>query len=516
MSSPEPTAADRPRRRFEIHPPVFWTSVALTVLFVGLGVVHRDVVAGHVESLQSAVADHAGWLYVLAANLILGLIVYLLASRHGTIRLGGPDCRPEFSRWSWFAMLFSAGMGIGLVFYGVAEPIHHFTSPPRGDGGSAEAAARAMRLTFFHWGFHAWAIYALVGLTLAFFAFNRGLPLAPRSAFHPLLGERIHGPWGDAVDVLAVLATLFGLATSLGLGAQQINAGLAHLFAVPEGTGTQVPLIAAITAIAVISVVLGLDRGIRRLSQVNMVLALVLLAAVFILGPTVFLAGALVQNLGSYLQHLPELSTWTETYRGTSWQNGWTIFYWAWWIAWSPFVGTFIARISRGRTVRELLLGVLLAPTLATFVWLTVFGGTALHQELFAAGGISEAVAADLAVGLFALLERLPAAFPLSLLAIIVVTTFFITSSDSASLVIDMIASGGRPDPPVAQRVFWALSEGAIAAVLLLGGGLKALQTASITTGLPFALVLLAMGASLMIELRRGESASHSPARLSR
>ncbi len=364
-----------------------------------------------------------------------------------------------------------------------------------------------MRLTFFHWGFHAWAIYALVGLTLAFFAFNRGLPLTPRSAFRPLLGDRIHGPWGDAIDVLAVLATLFGLATSLGLGAQQINAGLAHLSAVPEGAGAQVLLIAAITAVAVISVVLGLERGIRRLSQVNMVLALLLLAAVFVLGPTTFLAGALVQNVGSYLQHLPALSTWTETYRGTSWQNGWTIFYWAWWIAWSPFVGTFIARISRGRTVRELLLGVLLAPTLSTFVWLTVFGGTALHQELFATGGIAEAVTENLSVALFVLLERLPAAFPLSLLAIVVVTTFFVTSSDSASLVIDMITSGGRRDPPVAQRVFWALSEGTIAAVLLLAGGLKALQTASITTGLPFALVLLAMGVGLMIELRRGEGA---------
>jgi choline/glycine/proline betaine transport protein len=343
-----------------------------------------------------------------------------------------------------------------------------------------------------------------MALGLAYFAYNRGLPLTIRSVFYPLIGERIHGGWGNAIDILATVSTLFGLATSLGLGAQQVNAGLAYLFDVSQTTGTQVVLIAAITGMATLSLVLGLDKGIRRLSQFNMVAALALLLFVLFLGPTLRLLDAFVQNIGQYIVQLPRLSLWTEAYQQTEWQHSWSIFYWAWWIAWAPFVGVFVARISRGRTIREFLLGVLLVPTLMTFAWLTVFGNAALFEEM-RAGGMVQAVNDDVSTALFVLLDRFPLASLTSGLGIIVVTVFFVTSSDSASFVVDIITSGGHPNPPVSQRIFWAMMEGVIAAVLLLGGGLKALQTAVIVTGLPFAVVLLLLGISLLRGLRQAE-----------
>ena len=399
-------------------------------------------------------------------------------------------------------MLFSAGMGIGLVFYSVAEPISHFVSPPFGKGRTLEAAQLSMSFTLLHWGFHCWAIYALVGLALAFFAFNRGLPLTLRSAFYPLLGEKIYGPLGHIVDILAAVATLFGLATSLGLGVRQINAGLNHLMGIPEQVPFQILLIAVITSFATISVVLGLDRGIRRLSLLNMFLALSLLLFLLFVGPTLFLFNALIQNFGQYLKHLPELATWTEAYQGTTWQNDWTLFFWGWWIAWSPFVGMFIARISKGRTVREFLLGVILVPTLMTLVWITVFGNTALFIEIFGNGGIADAVNNNIAVALFVLFDQFPLQAISSFLGIVVIVIFFVSSSDSASLVVDIITAGGNTNPPVKQRVFWATMEGGIAAVLLLGGGLQALRTASLSSGLPFAVVLLVMCASLFIAMQ--------------
>lgn len=481
-----------------IEPVVFWASSALIVVFVLLSFIYTKQMGdtfGHVQKLFST---YAGWVYILGVNFFLGFSIWLLFSRYGDIRLGGHDAKPEFSTWGWFAMLFSAGMGIGLVFWSVAEPMYHFSSPPFGaEASTAEAAKLAMTITLFHWGFHAWGIYAVIALALAFFAFNRGLPLTIRSAFYPLLGERIYGPIGHAIDVLAVLATMFGLATSLGLGVQQVNAGLTTLFGIASSVMVQIILIAVITSIAIVSVVAGLDKGVRRLSEINMFAAGGLMLFVLIAGPTVFILDSVVQNFGGYIQHLAELSTWTESYKQTEWQHSWTIFYWAWWIAWSPFVGMFIARVSKGRTVREFVAGVLLVPTLLTTLWLTVFGGSALFEELHGGGGIMNAVNANVATALYELLARFPLAEITSLLAVFVVVTFFVTSSDSGSLVIDTITSGGHPNPPVQQKIFWASAEGIVAAALLVAGGLNALQAGVILTGLPFTLVLLMMCFSL-------------------
>ena len=486
-----------------IHPVVFWGTAGFIVLFVSLSLLNISRMNTFFVYLHSFISEKAGWFYVLSVNVFLVFCLYLLFSRFGTIRLGGAKAQPEFTYWGWFAMLFSAGMGIGLVFYSVAEPISHYHEPPFGQGDTIQAAQLSMNLTLLHWGFHCWGIYALVGLALAFFSFNRGLPLTMRSAFYPLLGEKIHGPIGNIVDILAAVATLFGLATSLGLGVQQINAGLDHVFGIQQHITIQVALIAVITSFATISVVLGLDRGIRRLSLLNMWLALTLLLFLLFSGPTLFLFDALIQNIGQYLRNLPELGTWTETYQQTNWQDEWTLFYWGWWIAWSPFVGMFIARISKGRTVREFLLGVLLVPTLMTTIWVTIFGNSALYIELFGNGGLVEAVSTNLAVALFVLLEHFPFSALSSLLGIVVVVIFFVSSSDSASLVVDIITAGGNTNPPVKQRIFWASMEGIVAAVLLLGGGLQALRTASLSSGLPFTIVLMAMCASLLIGLKQ-------------
>ena len=500
MSDPKPSR--KGGINLEIHPTVFWGSAGSTVLFVIVTLLNLDQMTQVFKDVLGFITESGGWFLVLCVNIYLAVVLFLLFSRHGRVRLGGDDARPDYSYWGWLSMLFSAGMGIGLMFWSVAEPIYHYTSPPWGEAQTAEAARLAMGITFFHWGFHAWGLYGLMALALAYFAYNRGLPLTVRSAFYPLLGERIHGWAGNIIDVLATLATLFGLATSLGLGAQQVNAGFAYLFGIPQSVTVQVILIAVITAMATVSVVLGVDKGIRRLSQVNVILAGLLLLFVFIAGPTHYLLDALVQNIGIYLQNLPRLSFWTEAYQGTGWQHGWTLFYWAWWIAWSPFVGIFIARVSRGRTVREFVSALLIVPTLATFVWLTVFGNAALHVELFGPGGITAAVKADVAVALFKLLEHYPLTSITVALAVCIVITFFVTSSDSASLVVDIITAGGHLNPPKIQRVFWASMEGALAAVLLLGGGLLALQTAVVATGLPFAVILLMLSFSLVRGMR--------------
>lgn len=489
------------RLGLRIHATVFCGTAGFIVLFVGFCLFNIKQINQMFIATQAFISQKAGWFYVLSVNVFLVFCLFLMLTRYGRIRLGGDIARPEFTRWGWFAMLFSAGMGIGLVFYSVAEPITHYASPPFGEAKTIEAAQLSISVTLLHWGLHCWGIYALVGLALAYFSFNRGLPLTLRSAFYSIFGERIHGPIGNVVDTLAAVATLFGLATSLGLGVQQINAGLGHVFGVTQNVTMQVLLIVVITSFATISVVLGLDKGIRRLSLLNMGLAFCLLTFVLLLGPTLFLFDAMLQNLGQYLKHLPELSTWTETYQETNWQDDWTLFYWGWWIAWSPFVGMFIARISLGRTVREFLLGVMLVPSLITLVWITVFGNTALFVELFGNGGIAEAVSNDIAVALFVLLEQFPFSTLSSLLGVIVVVIFFVSSSDSASLVVDIITAGGNTNPPVIQRVFWASMEGILAAVLLLGGGLQALRTASISSGLPFALVLLVMCVSLFMAL---------------
>lgn len=500
----QPKPEDKRRPRFDIHPQVFGFSVALIALFVVMTLLNLDVAETTFTAVKDGITSAFGWLLILCVQGFLLFCVYLAVSRFGHIRIGGIGARPDYSRPAWFAMLFSAGMGIGLMFWGVAEPIVHFQNAPGNTDMDMPAATRAMDLTFLHWGFHAWGIYAMVGLALAYFSFNMGLPLTVRSVFHPLIGDRINGPIGNIIDIAAVVATMFGVATSLGFGVAQINAGLNNLFDVSISPGVQLGLIAFITLVATGSVVSGLDRGIKFLSQLNLAAAAILVVFVLMVGPTLFLLKSTVQNTGHYLQNLLTLGSWTEAYaRDASWQGNWTVFYWSWWIAWSPFVGMFIARISYGRTVREFILGVLVVPSAVTFLWISAFGGSALFEALFVDATIVQAVNNDISTALFELLSRFPLATVTSLLAIMLVFIFFVTSSDSGSLVIDIITSGGNIDPPVIQRVFWAVTEGVVAAVLLLGGGLTALQTASITTGLPFAIILTLMAWGLLKAFRK-------------
>ena len=501
--------------REHTNPPVFIVSAAVVLAFVAVGTFFTEATGTAASIVQEFIVTYFGWFYTVSVSFFLIFVVALMFSRYGRVRLGPDDSRPEFSTTAWFAMLFTAGMGIGLVYFGVAEPILHFNSPPMGEGGTDAAAQEAMNLTFFHWLLHPWAIYIVFGLSLAYFSFRRGLPLKPAAAFYPLIGDRINGPIGHLIDILAVFGTLFGLATSLGLGALQISSGLNTVFGIADNVLTWILLIALITAVAAVSVVLGIDRGIRNLALINMWLAIVLAAFVFFVGPTLFILDALVDNIGYYLQNLVRTSfeTFPFSESGSEWQATYTLFYWGWWISWSPFVGMFIARISRGRTLREFTAGVLLAPVGASAAWFTIFGGTAIHSVLV---NDNNAVAeADPPNALFRLLEQLPVPGVLtviaSLIAIVVVILFFATSSDSGSLVVDILTNGGDPNPLWQSRLFWAISEGAIAAVLLAAGAavgssdqaLSALQTASIVAGLPFCLVLLFMCFGLLKGLRQ-------------
>ncbi|MBB6646661.1 BCCT family transporter [Halobellus ruber] len=519
-SDREPGDTNIQKFGFDVHPIVFPIALVIIVAFVAATILLGDAAASVYSDIFTFINSTFGWFYILAVNLFILTIVYFAASKYGSIRIGGVEAEKEFSDFSWMAMLFSAGMGIGLMFFSVAEPMWHFGSsasdfmvvPPafEASGGTAAAASAAMAQTFFHWGFHPWAIYGLVALGLAFFSFNRGLPLTFRSIFWPLLGERIYGWPGHLIDLVTVFATLFGLATSLGLGVAQVNTGLNYVFgnllgvaSVPTGTIPQVLLIAGITGIATLSVAAGLDGGVKRLSTANLYIMFAMLAFLFIVGPTLYILGTLSGGLGAYLQNFLELSFFTGIVGGGAalggytvqgWMGSWTVFYWGWWIAWSPFVGMFIARISKGRTVREFVLGVLVLPSMFSFVWLSTFGGSALFVELQGGAGIASAVAEQgQTVAMFAMLSNFPLAPVSGLLATLLVITFFVTSSDSGSLVIDHLTSGGKHDVPKVQRIFWAVTEGAVAAVLLVGGGLSALQTAAITTGLPFGVILVLM-----------------------
>ncbi|MBK1653264.1 BCCT family transporter [Allochromatium vinosum] len=498
-----PPAAEK-RPWIQWNPPVFIISAALVLIFVLFAALATEIAEPLFKGMQSWVIESAGWFYVLSVAGFLVFVAVLAFTSLGRIKLGPEHSQPDYGYASWLAMLFSAGMGIGLMFFGVAEPVMHFASPPVGDPQDIEAARQAMRITFFHWGIHAWAIYAVVALSLAYFAFRHDLPLSIRSALYPLIGERIYGPIGHAVDIFAVVGTLFGVATSLGFGVIQINSGLNYLFDIPVGITTQVVLIAVITAIATLSVVLGLDAGIRRLSELNMILAVALLAFVLVAGPTVFLLQTLVQNTGMYLSSLFEMTFNLYAYEPNDWIGGWTLFYWGWWIAWAPFVGLFIARVSRGRTIREFVLGVLFVPTGFTFMWMTFFGDTAIHMILMQGiGELADAVAADTSVALFKFFEYLPLSNITAVLATLLIVTFFVTSSDSGSLVVDMLTSGGgQTESPVWQRIFWAAVEGVVAAALLIAGGLSALQTATIASALPFTIVMILMCWGLMRALR--------------
>ena len=475
-----------------ISPPVFYTSAILITALVIFASVIPETAQSFFGDMQAWIVENVSWFYVLAVALILLSTLFMAASRYGDIKLGPDHSQPDYKSSTWFAMLFSAGMGIGLMFFGVAEPVMHFIAPPVGDPNTVQAAREAMKLTFFHWGLHAWAIYAVVALILAFFSYRHGLPLTLRSALYPLIGKRIYGPIGHAVDIFAIISTVLGIATSLGYGVLQINSGFNYLFGLPVGTNVQVFLIVAITALATLSVATGLDKGIRILSEINLSLAVILLVLVLMLGPTALLLKSFVENTGGYLSEIVSNTFNLFAYEPTDWLGGWTLLYWGWWLSWSPFVGMFIARVSRGRTIREFLTGVLLVPTGFTFMWMTVFGNTSINMIMNKGiTSLADQVNADTSLALFAFLEHFPFSSVLSMVAVCMVILFFVTSADSGSLVIDMLASGGNTQTPLWQRIFWASSTGIVAITLLLSGGLGALQSATIASALPFSIILL-------------------------
>ena len=490
----------------DIHGKVFTISALTIVLFVVLTLALQNQVEPLFSALRGWLTSNLAWFFIGSANIFVLLCLGLIVSPLGKVRIGGMQATPDYTYTGWFSMLFAAGMGIGLMFYGVAEPMSHFSAALGGvsvgedgvrtdwaplgaaAGDTVNAARLGMAATIFHWGLHPWAIYAIVALALALFSFNKGLPLSIRSIFYPILGERVWGWPGHIIDILAVFATLFGLATSLGLGAEQAAAGLDQLFGIAATDLSKVLLIIGITAIALLSVLAGLDKGVKRLSEINMGLAILLLLFVIIAGPTLAILTGFFDNLGAYLQYLPALSNPIGR-EDANFSQGWTAFYWAWWISWSPFVGMFIARVSRGRTVREFLIAVLLVPSLVSVLWMTAFGGTGISQLV--GDGFTGVQDAALELKLFAMLAELPWSAISSFIGIVLVIVFFVTSSDSGSLVIDTITAGGKVNAPVPQRVFWVIIEGVIAIALLLGGGLVALQAMAVSTGLPFTIVLL-------------------------
>ncbi|WP_159945140.1 MULTISPECIES: BCCT family transporter [unclassified Nocardiopsis] len=510
--------------RENTNPTVFGVSGVVILAFVILGIVATEPMLEAATATRDWIGARLGWIYVLATTFFLLLAVFLMLSRFGGVRLGPDDSRPEFGTLAWFAMLFTTGMGIGLVFWGVSEPIHHLHAPrsadltaPEGAPPLAEAAGEAMALSYFHWSFHPWAIYIALGLSLGYFAFRRGLPLRPASALYPLLGDRAFGWVGNIVDILAVFGTIFGLATSLGLGTLQINGGLNHVFGIPANATVQSVIVIVITGVALLSVLAGIDKGIRRLSVINLWLAFLLMVTVFALGPKLWIVSMVTTGAGEYLDNLIPWSLSFPSPRvdqqAFEWTTAWSIFYWGWWISWAPFVGIFLARISYGRTIREFVIGALFAPVAVSILWFGVFGGSGLYYELFGGGGLNALAEEDRA---FRLLELLPVAPAvggvIAVLLIIVVAVFFITSSDSGSLVVDTLTRGGGIKPLRAQRAFWAISEGAVTLILLVLGGenaLSALQAASVVTGLPFAVILLFMvwglGKALANEPRPGE-----------
>ncbi|ESR25279.1 BCCT family transporter [Lutibaculum baratangense] len=483
--------------------PVFSVSATIIVLFIVFGAVFTETAGTVFTGAQDAITVGFGWFFILTVNLILILCVYLAFGRYGDVRLGGQSEKAQYGIVPWSGMLFSAGIGIGLLYWGTAEPLYHFFAPPLAEPESQEAASQAMAFAFLHWGFHGWAVYILVGLALGYFHFRKGLPLSVRSALYPLIGDRIYGPIGHAVDCFAVFGTMFGIVTSLGLGVMQISAGLGTVFGTPDTLWMQIALIAFITALATISVVLGLDKGIKRISTFNIGLSIAMLAFVIAVGPTLFIIDSYIENIGTYLHSVLSLSFWNEAYSDENWQGSWTIFYWAWWVSWSPFVGIFIARISRGRTIREFVVGVFLIPSAILFLWFTAFGGTAIHMELAGDPGLIEATREDYGNAVFALVGHFPFSSLLSVLIIVMIIVWFVTSSDSGSFVIDMLTAGGDPNPPRIQRVFWAITEGCVAAVLLVAGGLEALQAAAVVAGFPFAFVLLVIAYALLRALGR-------------
>jgi choline/glycine/proline betaine transport protein len=490
---------------------VFFSASAVIFMLVTITVMFPADMEALFSDVQKTLIDTAGWFYVLSVAGILVAVVYLCVSRHGHIKLGPDHAQADYSQLTWLAMLFSAGMGIGLMFFGVAEPVMHYVAPPTADPYSVEATREALKMTFFHWGLHGWAIYAVVALILAYFSFRHNLPLTLRSAFHPLIGDKIYTWRGDIIDSFAVISTIFGVTTSLGFGVMQINSGLNYLFGIEVSQTVQLFIIIFIICLALVSVCSGLDKGIKRLSQLNMIMAVALLLFVLVAGPSLFLLQALVQNTGAYLSDIVHNTFNLFAYQKTDWLGGWTIFYWAWWLSWSPFVGMFIARISRGRTIREFLIGVLLIPSGFTFAWMTIFGNSAI--DLIHVQGmtdLADAVAADSSIALFAFLAHLPFSQIISFIGLVMVIIFFVTSCDSGAMVVDMLASHGENNTPLWQRFYWTVGIGIVATILLLNGGLAALQTMSIVSALPFTVVLIiaiyGMFTALSIESTKQQS----------
>ncbi|MUL41373.1 BCCT family transporter [Streptomonospora sp. PA3] len=494
------------RLGLDTNPVIFSVSAGLTVVFVVASIAFTDTIDALFGAMSAWLLTNLGWFYILGVTTFLVFLLVLACTRYGRVRLGASDSKPEYGTMTWFAMLFAAGIGTILMFWGVAEPISHFANPPQGgvEPRSVEAAEQAMGYTLYHFGLHTWTIFTLPALAFAYFIYKRGLPVRVSSIFHPFLGDQINGPIGRAIDILAVMGTLFGVAVSLGLGTLQITSGLSALFGTPESKTVQTIIIASITAIAVVSVALGLDKGVRRLSNINIVMAIGLLVFVMATGAPLYLMRGIIESVGIYASWLVPLSFWNDTFNHTGWQGDWTVFYWAWTITWSPFVGIFIARISKGRTIREFIFGVLGLPTAFTIVWFSVFGLSAFNIQMDGPGGLVREVVEqnDIPGALFAFLENYPLTTLVSGFAVVIVAIFFTTSSDSASLVVDMLCSGTENAGPVRQRVFWAVTEGVVAATLLVAtgqSGLDALSEVIIVVGLPF----FVMGFLMMIALMR-------------
>lgn len=493
---------------FDVHNPVFGFSAGFIALFlVAALVVDPEVAKSVLDGVKWKIIGTFDWLFIWSGNLFVLFCLGLIVSPFGKIRLGGQGATADYSYISWLSMLFAAGMGIGLMFWSVAEPVAYFTgwyeTPLGVAANTPEAAKLALGATMYHWGLHPWAIYGVVALSLAFFTYNKGLPLSIRSIFYPLLGDRAWGWAGHIIDILAVLATLFGLATSLGLGAQQAASGIHHVFGIDAGMGLQIVVITVVTLLAVVSVVRGIDGGVKVISNINMIVAFLLLILVALIGYTVTFS-SIPTTLMAYIENIIPLSN-PHGRTDEAWFQGWTVFYWAWWISWSPFVGMFIARVSKGRTIREFLTAVLLVPTAVTLIWMSVFGGLAIDQVINNVGQLGANGLTEVPLAMFQMFDALPYGTLLSVIAVVLVLVFFITSSDSGSLVIDSITAGGKVDAPVLQRIFWALMEGAIAVALLWIGGtnaIEALQAAAISTALPFTIVLLLMCVSLLLGMR--------------
>lgn len=481
-----------------VNPVMAIGSAVLVLAFVVFTIANPTYASSVYNAAQNFIVSKLSWYYIGLMSFMLFFSVWLIFSRYGNIRLGKDTDRPEFGYFSWFSMLFGAGIGIGILFWSIAEPIYHFQSNPFitvAQQQTAEAAQVAMRIAIFHWGLHGWALFSVIGMALAYFSYRKGLPLSIRSCLYPLFGDRIYGPIGHAADLLAVFGTVFGIATSLGLGAQQMNAGLAYLFGIKMSIGTQVGLIALLSVLATLSVLSGLQKGIRILSELNMQMTVVMLGLFIVFGPTTYILGSIFTNIGDYMSHVVQLGLWVDPDPKSQWQGWWTIFYWGWWIAWAPFCGIFIARISKGRTIREFVLGVLLAPTLLAALWITIFGDSAMYLQLFGGGGIVEAVNKDTTTALFKTIELLGNGQTITLLmaglCTVMLITYFVTSADSATLVICTLLSMGDEHPRARYRIFWGVAVGAVAAALLIAGGLKALQTASIAAALPFSFIII-------------------------